>query len=71
METTCERTVATANGRSDHATWLSTNLNAKAAMHVIGENLEFTCLDILVFISGISVDQSGRTLLDQTRFTRQ
>jgi len=41
-------------------------LNAKAALYAIGEYLEYTSLDIPVFISGTLVDQSGRTLSGQT-----
>merc|ERR1719329_467380 len=41
-------------------------LNAKAALYAIGEYLEFTGLDIPVFVSGTLVDQSGRTLSGQT-----
>jgi len=41
-------------------------LNAKAALFAIGEYLEFSGLDIPVFISGTLVDQSGRTLSGQT-----
>ena len=41
-------------------------LNAKAALFAIGEYLEFSGLDIPVFVSGTLVDQSGRTLSGQT-----
>ena len=41
-------------------------LNAKAALYAIGEYLEFSGLDIPVFVSGTLVDQSGRTLSGQT-----
>mmetsp|Transcript_11071 Transcript_11071/g.18227 ORF Transcript_11071/g.18227 Transcript_11071/m.18227 type:complete len:2000 (-) Transcript_11071:90-6089(-) len=41
-------------------------LNAKAALYAIGEYLEFTGLDVPVFVSGTLVDQSGRTLSGQT-----
>ena len=41
-------------------------LNAKAALYAVGEYLEFTGLDIPVFVSGTLVDQSGRTLSGQT-----
>jgi len=41
-------------------------LNAKAALYAIGEYLEFTGLDIPVFVSVTLVDQSGRTLSGQT-----
>jgi 5-methyltetrahydrofolate--homocysteine methyltransferase len=40
--------------------------DAKAALYAIGEFLEFSGLDIPVFISGTLVDQSGRTLSGQT-----
>ena len=41
-------------------------LNAKAALYAVGEYLEFTGLDIPVFVSGTLVDKSGRTLSGQT-----
>ncbi|KAL7558641.1 hypothetical protein ACA910_019470 [Epithemia clementina (nom. ined.)] len=41
-------------------------LNAKAALYAIGEYLEFSGLDVPIFISGTLVDQSGRTLSGQT-----
>lgn len=41
-------------------------LNAKAALYAVGEYLEFSGLDIPVFVSGTLVDQSGRTLSGQT-----
>jgi len=41
-------------------------LNAKAAVYAVGEYLEFTGLDIPLFVSGTLVDQSGRTLSGQT-----
>jgi 5-methyltetrahydrofolate--homocysteine methyltransferase len=41
-------------------------LNAKAALYAIGEYLDFSGLDIPVFVSGTLVDQSGRTLSGQT-----
>merc|ERR1719199_705252 len=41
-------------------------LNAKAAVYAVGEYLEFSGLDIPVFVSGTLVDQSGRTLSGQT-----
>jgi 5-methyltetrahydrofolate--homocysteine methyltransferase len=41
-------------------------LNAKAALYAITEFLEFSGLDIPVFVSGTLVDQSGRTLSGQT-----
>jgi 5-methyltetrahydrofolate--homocysteine methyltransferase len=41
-------------------------LNAKAALYAVGEFLEFSGLDIPVFVSGTLVDQSGRTLSGQT-----
>jgi 5-methyltetrahydrofolate--homocysteine methyltransferase len=41
-------------------------LNAKAALYVIAEFLEYSGLDIPVFVSGTLVDQSGRTLSGQT-----
>jgi len=41
-------------------------LNAKAALYAIGEFLDFTGIDMPVFVSGTLVDQSGRTLSGQT-----
>uniref|UniRef100_A0A7S1BX79 methionine synthase n=1 Tax=Corethron hystrix TaxID=216773 RepID=A0A7S1BX79_9STRA len=41
-------------------------LNAKAALYAIDDYLEFSGLDVPVFISGTLVDQSGRTLSGQT-----
>ena len=41
-------------------------LNAKSALYAIGEYLEFSGLDVPVFVSGTLVDQSGRTLSGQT-----
>ena len=41
-------------------------LNAKAALFAIGEYLDYTGLDVPVFVSGTLVDQSGRTLSGQT-----
>ena len=41
-------------------------LNAKAALYAIGEYLEWSRLDFPVFVSGILVDHSGRTLSGQT-----
>lgn len=41
-------------------------LNAKAALYAIGEYLDYTGLDIPLFVSGTLVDQSGRTLSGQT-----
>ena len=41
-------------------------LNAKVALYAIGEYLEFSGLDVPVFVSGTLVDQSGRTLSGQT-----
>jgi 5-methyltetrahydrofolate--homocysteine methyltransferase len=41
-------------------------LNAKAELYAVGEFLEFSGLDILVFISGTLVDQSDvRCLVDR------
>jgi 5-methyltetrahydrofolate--homocysteine methyltransferase len=41
-------------------------LNAQAALYAVGEFLEFSGLDILVFISGTLVDQSDvRCLVDR------
>ena len=43
-------------------------LNAKVALYLyaIGEYLEFSGLDVPMFVSGTLVDQSGRTLSGQT-----
>eukprot|EP00592_Proboscia_alata_P023875 CAMPEP_0194443776 /NCGR_PEP_ID=MMETSP0176-20130528/126892_1 /TAXON_ID=216777 /ORGANISM="Proboscia alata, Strain PI-D3" /LENGTH=1469 /DNA_ID=CAMNT_0039270071 /DNA_START=276 /DNA_END=4685 /DNA_ORIENTATION=+ len=41
-------------------------LNAKCAIYAVGEFLEFSGLDIPLFVSGTLVDQSGRTLSGQT-----
>ena len=41
-------------------------LNAKAALFAISDYLDYSGLDIPVFISGTLVDQSGRTLSGQT-----
>jgi len=41
-------------------------LNAKAALYAIGKYLDYTGLDIPLFVSATLVDQSGRTLSGQT-----
>ena len=68
VETYFEQAVGLMDGGSDvlMVETIFDTLNAKAALYAIGEYLEFTGLDIPVFISGTLVDQSGRTLSGQT-----
>ena len=68
VETYFEQIVGLVDGGSDilMVETIFDTLNAKAALYAIGEYLEFTGLDIPVFVSGTLVDQSGRTLSGQT-----
>jgi 5-methyltetrahydrofolate--homocysteine methyltransferase len=68
VETYFEQIVGLMDGGSDilMVETIFDTLNAKAALFAIGEYLDFTGLDIPVFISGTLVDQSGRTLSGQT-----
>ena len=68
VETYFEQIVALVDGGADilMVETIFDTLNAKAALYAIGEYLEFTGLDIPVFVSGTLVDQSGRTLSGQT-----
>ncbi|GMH80934.1 hypothetical protein TrLO_g451, partial [Triparma laevis f. longispina] len=68
VETYFEQVVGLVDGGADIliVETIFDTLNAKAALFAIGEYLEFSNLDIPVFISGTLVDQSGRTLSGQT-----
>jgi 5-methyltetrahydrofolate--homocysteine methyltransferase len=68
VETYLEQIVGMVDGGCDilMVETIFDTLNAKAALYAIGEFLEFSGLDIPVFISGTLVDQSGRTLSGQT-----
>ena len=68
VETYFEQIVGLVDGGSDilMVETIFDTLNAKAALYAIGEFLEFSGLDIPVFVSGTLVDQSGRTLSGQT-----
>ena len=68
VEAYLEQIVALMDGGSDilMVETIFDTLNAKAALYAVGEYLEFTGLDIPVFVSGTLVDQSGRTLSGQT-----
>jgi 5-methyltetrahydrofolate--homocysteine methyltransferase len=68
VETYTEQVVGLVDGGSDilMVETIFDTLNAKAALYAIGEYLEYSGLDIPVFISGTLVDQSGRTLSGQT-----
>ena len=68
VETYFEQIVGLMDGGADilMVETIFDTLNAKAALYAIGEYLEFTGLDIPVFISGTLVDQSGIILLGQT-----
>ena len=68
VETYMEQIVGLIDGGTDilMVETIFDTLNAKAALYAIGEFLEFSGLDIPVFISGTLVDQSGRTLSGQT-----
>ena len=68
VETYFEQTVGLVDGGADilMVETIFDTLNAKAALYAIGEFLEFSGLDIPVFVSGTLVDQSGRTLSGQT-----
>mmetsp|Transcript_11469 Transcript_11469/g.19060 ORF Transcript_11469/g.19060 Transcript_11469/m.19060 type:complete len:1422 (-) Transcript_11469:114-4379(-) len=68
VDTYLEQTVALVDGGCDilMVETIFDTLNAKAALYAIGEFLEFSGLDIPVFVSGTLVDQSGRTLSGQT-----
>jgi 5-methyltetrahydrofolate--homocysteine methyltransferase len=68
VETYLEQIVGLVDGGSDIliVETIFDTLNAKAALYAIGEFLEFSGLDIPVFVSGTLVDQSGRTLSGQT-----
>ena len=68
VETYFEQIVGLMDGGADilMVETIFDTLNAKAALYAIGEYLEFSGLDIPVFVSGTLVDQSGRTLSGQT-----
>lgn len=68
VETYLEQIVGLVDGGSDIliVETIFDTLNAKAALYAVGEFLEFSGLDIPVFVSGTLVDQSGRTLSGQT-----
>jgi len=68
VETYFEQIVGLMDGGSDilMVETIFDTLNAKAALYAVGEYLEFSGLDIPVFVSGTLVDQSGRTLSGQT-----
>ena len=68
VETYLEQVVGLMDGGADilMVETIFDTLNAKAALYAIGEYLEFSGLDIPVFVSGTLVDQSGRTLSGQT-----
>eukprot|EP00588_Corethron_pennatum_P005273 CAMPEP_0194300828 /NCGR_PEP_ID=MMETSP0169-20130528/61466_1 /TAXON_ID=218684 /ORGANISM="Corethron pennatum, Strain L29A3" /LENGTH=1546 /DNA_ID=CAMNT_0039051037 /DNA_START=401 /DNA_END=5038 /DNA_ORIENTATION=- len=68
VETYFEQIVGLMDGGADilNVETIFDTLNAKAALFAIGEYLEFSGLDVPVFISGTLVDQSGRTLSGQT-----
>ena len=68
VETYFEQIVGLMDGGADilMVETIFDTLNAKAALYAVGEYLDFTGLDIPVFISGTLVDQSGRTLSGQT-----
>ncbi|EEC44210.1 methionine synthase [Phaeodactylum tricornutum CCAP 1055/1] len=68
VETYLEQVVGLVDGGADvlMVETIFDTLNAKAALYAIGEFLEFSGLDIPVFVSGTLVDQSGRTLSGQT-----
>jgi len=68
VETYFEQAVGLVDGGSDilMVETIFDTLNAKAALYAVGEYLEFSGLDIPVFVSGTLVDQSGRTLSGQT-----
>jgi len=68
VETYFEQVVGLMDGGADilNVETIFDTLNAKAALYAIGEYLEFSGLDVPVFISGTLVDQSGRTLSGQT-----
>ena len=68
VETYFEQVVGLVDGGADilMVETIFDTLNAKAALYAIGEFLEFSGLDIPVFVSGTLVDQSGRTLSGQT-----
>jgi len=68
VETYFEQIVGLVDGGSDilMVETIFDTLNAKAALYAVGEYLDFSGLDIPVFVSGTLVDQSGRTLSGQT-----
>ena len=68
VEAYFEQAVALMDGGADilMVETIFDTLNAKAALYAIGEYLEFSGLDIPVFVSGTLMDQSGRTLSGQT-----
>ena len=68
VETYFEQVVGLVDGGADilMVETIFDTLNAKAALYAVGEFLEFSGLDIPVFVSGTLVDQSGRTLSGQT-----
>ena len=68
VETYLEQVVGLVDGGADilMVETIFDTLNAKAALYAVGEFLEYSGLDIPVFVSGTLVDQSGRTLSGQT-----
>ena len=68
VETYLEQIVGLMDGGADilMVETIFDTLNAKAALYAIGEYLDYTGIDVPVFVSGTLVDQSGRTLSGQT-----
>ena len=68
VEAYFEQVVGLVDGGSDilMVETIYDTLNAKAAFYAVGEFLEYSGLDIPVFVSGTLVDQSGRTRSGQT-----
>ena len=68
VETYFEQIVGLVDGGADIliVETIFDTLNAKAALFAITEFLDYSGLDIPVFVSGTLVDQSGRTLSGQT-----
>ncbi|GMI28724.1 hypothetical protein TeGR_g14163, partial [Tetraparma gracilis] len=68
VETYFEQVVGLVDGGADIliVETIFDTLNAKAALFAISDYLDYSGLDIPVFISGTLVDQSGRTLSGQT-----
>jgi 5-methyltetrahydrofolate--homocysteine methyltransferase len=68
VETYLEQIVGLMDGGADIliVETIFDTLNSKAALFAIGEYLDYTGIDVPVFVSGTLVDQSGRTLSGQT-----